>query len=292
MSTSHDRPIGPAAAPAVDVMEATTVPPMVPFDTVFRLVFAHSVRDLVRRRRLVFVAFAGLLPILLTALWRTHGMELFDAQTFFSNLVGTLYLSILVYLVGLAFGVPTIHDEVEGRTITYLLTRPISRIAVYAGRLAAVQVLAAVLLALSLVVCFMAIVIGNFGALNVEFMKVYANHVWIVLLATMVFTGLFAVFGVLFKRPLVWGVAYAFAWEGVVSKVPGQMQTWTLEFHVRNVMMRDREVQGSVMDFLRRLMMESAEVAPGVSVTVLVLALIAFSILGGVIFGRREYVVN
>jgi ABC-2 type transport system permease protein len=265
---------------------------MVPFGTVFQLVFAQAVRDLVRRRRLVFIAFAGLLPLLLTALWRSQGMELFDGSAFFSNLVGTLYLSILVYLVGLAFGVPTIHDEVEGRTITYLLTRPISRVAVYAGRLAAVQVIAAVLLALSLVLCFAFMVVGNFGVLDLEFVKQYVNHVWIVLLATMVFTGLFAIFGVVFKRPLVWGVAYAFAWEGVVSKIPGQMQTWTLEFHVRNVMMRDEDVQGSMIDFLRRMMVENPDVSPWVSTGLLLVALVAFSVIGGVIFGRREYVVN
>jgi len=271
---------------------ATVAPEMVPFGTVFRLVFVHALRDLVRRRRLVFIAFAGLLPLLLTVLWRAEGMEVFTAQAFFSNLVGTLYLSILIYLVGLAFGIPTIHDEVEGRTITYLLTRPISRVAVYSGRLAAVQVVAALILALSLVLCFVFIVAGNFGTLNTEFLQQYANHVWIVLLATMVFTGLFAVFGVLFQRPLTWGVAYAFAWEGVVSKVPGQMQTWTLEFHVRNVMMRDDDVQGSMIDFVRQLVLENPDVGPWTSVGILVFALIAFSVIGGLIFGRREYVVN
>ncbi|HKK71745.1 MAG TPA: ABC transporter permease [Candidatus Krumholzibacteria bacterium] len=268
------------------------IPAPVPFGTVFQLVFAQAVRDLVRRRRLLFIAFAGLAPLLLTLLWRNGATEVLDASAFFSNLVGTLYLSILVYLVGLAFGVPTIHDEVEGRTITYLLTRPISRVAVYAGRLAAVQVLAAVLLALSLVLCFAFMVVGDFGVVDVHFVKQYVNHVWIVLLATMVFTGLFAIFGVVFKRPLVWGVAYAFAWEGVVSKIPGQMQTWTLEFHVRNVMMRDEDVQGSMIEFLRQMMVENPDVSPWVSTGLLLVALVAFSIIGGLVFGRREYVVN
>lgn len=265
---------------------------MVPFTTVFRLVFTHGVKDLVRRRRLLFIGFAGLLPVLLSMLWRTQGMEAFGAAAFFSNLVGTVYLSFLVYLVGLAFGVTTIHDEIEGRTITYLLTRPIDRIAVYAGKLAAVQLMAAVLLALSLVVCFVVIVVGNFGALNTDFLQQYMNHVWIVLLATLVFTGLFAVFGVTFQRPLVWGVVYVFAWEGLVSKIPGRLQTWTLEFHVRNVMMRDDDVQGSVMDFLREMLVENPEVGAWTSVGILLAALVAFSVIGGVIFGRREYVVN
>ena len=70
------------------------------------------------------------------------------------------------------------------------------------------------------------------------------------------------------------------------------MQTWTLEFHVRNVMMRDDDVQGSMIDFLRRMMIENPDVSPWVSTGLLVVALVAFSIIGGLIFGRREYVVN
>ncbi len=269
-----------------------TIPAMVPSLDVFRLVFAASVRELIRRRRLVFIGLAGLLPLVLVAIWRGWGMDTFDASAVFSNLVGTVYLGGLVYLVGLAFGVPTIHDEVEGRTITYLFTRPVSKIAVYAGRLAAVQLLGGVVLASSLVVCFAVMVVGNTGALSVEFVKVYVNHVWLILLATVVLIGLFSIFGILFKKPLAWGFFYWVIWEGVVSKAPGRMQTWTLDFHLRNLMMRDEDVQSSVIQMLRDLLVESPEISPWTSFAVLIGALVAFVGVGGWIFARKQYVIN
>ncbi len=267
-------------------------PPMVPFGTVFRLVFAASARELLRRRRLVFLALACSLPLLLSLMWSLWGTEHFSADKFFTNLVSSLYLSALVYVVGLAFGVPTVHDEVEGRTLTYLLTRPISRIAVYAGRLAAVQLLAGSLLALSLVVCFGILVVGDPSALSVDFLKTYVNHVWVLLLATVVLTGLFSIFGTLFRRPLVWGIVYAFAWEGTVSKIPGQLQVWTLDFHFRNLMLRDADVQNDLLDVFRQLLSDQTDIAWWVSLIVLLVALVVFSWVGGWIFSQKEYVIN
>ena len=240
----------------------------------------------------MFIGRAGLLPLVLVGIWRGWGMDTFDATSVFSNLVGTVYLGGLVYLVGLAFGVPTVHDEVEGRTITYLFTRPVSKIAIYAGRLAAVQLLGGVVLAFSLVVCFAVMVVGNPGVISIDFVKVYVNHVWLILLATVVLIGLFSIFGVLFKKPLVWGFFYWVIWEGVVSKAPGRIQTWTLDFHLRNLMMRDDDVQSSVIQMLRDFLVENPNVSPWISLGVLVGALVAFVGIGGWIFARRQYVIN
>jgi ABC-2 type transport system permease protein len=267
-------------------------PPMVPFATVFQLVFVASVKELVRRRRLLFIGLAGALPLFFAVIWRVWGMDFIDVDQMLTSLVSSLYLSVLVYLVGIAFGVPTVHDEVEGRTLTYLLTRPVSRIAVYSGRLAAVQLLAGILLALSLVASFMVAVVGNEGVLSLELVKAYVNHVWVILLATVLMVGLFAVIGTLFRKPLVWSFMYAFAWEGVVSKVPGRLQTWTLDFHLRNLLLREDETQASLLDALRVLLVKEVEISAWVSMGVLLVALVGFSWLGGWIFSRREYVIQ
>jgi len=269
-----------------------TPPSEVAFGEVFRLVFAASTRELLRRRRLLFIGLACSLPLLLTFIWRMWGTEHFGAEQIFTNLVSSLYLSALVYVVGLAFGVPTVHDEVEGRTITYLFTRPVSKIAVYAGRLAAVQLLAGSLLALSLVVCFAVMTFGNFSAINLEFLKTYINHVWVILLATVVLTGLFAIFGTLFKRPLVWGFLYAFGWEGAVAKFPGKLQVWTLDFHFRNLMLREEDVQNNLLDAFRQLLTDQADIQWWISLVVLLVAMVAFTWIGGWVFSRREYVIN
>lgn len=281
-ATPVTSPVGPSTEP----------PAMVPFAEVYRLVFAASVKELVRRRRLVFIGLVCLLPLLVTLMWRTWGVGHFSAEVFFSNLVSLLYLQLLIYIVGLAFGVPTVHDEVDGRTITFLFTRPVSKVAIYAGRLSAVQLLAGSLLALSLVVCFGLMVVGNPGVLSIDFVEIYVNHVLIILFATIVLTGLFAIIGTLFSRPLVWGFLYAFGWEAVVAKVPGRLQTWTLDFHIRNLIMGEEDVQQGLLDAFRTLLTEEAAVSPWTSFLVLLVALVAFVLIGGWIFSRKEYVIN
>lgn len=273
-------------------MSPVRPPSTVPFATVFQLVFVASIRELVRRRRLVFIGLASLIPLFFTVVWRAWGTDFIDVEAMLTNLVSSLYLGVLVYLVGIAFGVPTVHDEVEGRTLTYLLTRPVSRIAVYAGRLAAVQLLAGILLALSLVVCFLFAVVGNSGALSLGLVQAYVNHVWVILLATVLMVGLFAIFGTLFRKPLVWSFLYAFGWEGIVAKVPGRLQTWTLDFHLRNLLLREEDVQASIVEGLRALIVENVEVSAFASFSILLLALVGFSLLGGWIFSRREYVIQ
>lgn len=273
-------------------MNPITPPRTVPFFDVFRLVFIASLLELVRRRRLVFIGLAGLIPLFFTWVWRAFGTDFLDVDGMLTNLVSTLYIGVLVYLVGIAFGVPTVHDEVEGRTLTYLLTRPISRIAVYSGRLAAVQLLAGSLLALSLVACFLFAVVGNPGALSLGLVQTYVNHVWVVLLATVLLVGLFGIFGTLFRKPLVWSFLYAFAWEGIVSKVPGRLHTWTLDFHLRNLLLRDETVQKSILDSLKGLYLPDVEVSAWTSLAILIVCLVGFSVLGGWIFSRREYVIQ
>lgn len=264
-------------------------PPLVPAPTVVGLVFRATLRELARRRRVLLMGLIALLPIALTLLWSSIGREHIPATAFFNNLVALLYLQVLVYLVGLAFGVPTLHDEIEGRTLTYLITRPLSRTAVYAGKLLAVQVLAAGMLALSLVGCFAIMVVGEPGLLTLDFLKLYANHVWVVLLGTACLTAIFAAFGTIAKRPLMLSLLYAFAWETAVSRVPGNLQTWTVSFHVRNLAINEADIERSLFDLVRQLLGKEVSVSGPESLAVLAGVLVVATLAGGWIFGRKEY---
>jgi hypothetical protein len=114
----------------------------------------------------------------------------------------------------------------------------------------------------------------------------------VILLATVLMVGLFSIVGTLFRKPLVWSFLYAFGWEGIVAKVPGRLQTWTLDYHLRNLMLREDDVQASLMEGLRALLVQDVHVSPWLSLAVLLLALVGFSLLGGWIFSRREYVIS
>lgn len=273
-------------------MAAGNVPAVLAAPLTTYLVFRVAIRELVRRRTLVFLGFLCLLPIAITLFWRTWGTDAVEADQFFTNLVALLYLKVLVYVVGLSFGIPTINSEVQGRTLTYLLTRPVNKIFVYAGRLLAVQLTAGGLLAASLVGCFAIIVAGNFDTVSVEFLKTYLNHVLIVLLATVCVTAVGGIFGTALRRPELFAIGFVFVWDIPVSTFVGKLKAWTLQFHFNNLLLSDDNVQEILLDAFRALLSDDFAVAGWVSAVVLVFVLVGSMLLGGWIFSRKEYVIS
>lgn len=260
--------------------------------TTMGLVYVAAVRELVRRKRLVFLGMAGALPLLLAIVWRTHWSANMPAIDFFTNVGGLVYLKALVFLVSLFFGVPAIHDEIEGRTITYLFTRPLPRGAVYAGRLMAVSTVSGLVLAGSLALCFLIMVVGNFEAFSLDFAEIYTNYFLVVLLAVFAYTAIFALLGTALKRPLIWGVLYIFAWESTISSVPLRLQMWTLEWHLRNLVVSRDDVQKTLTDFVQNLLSVEYSLPAWQSLLVVFGVTVAVTLLGGWIFSRKEYVIN
>jgi ABC-type transport system involved in multi-copper enzyme maturation permease subunit len=256
------------------------------------LVYVAAVKELVRRRRLVFLGLAVAFPLILTLIWRLYGTEHLGPTRFFANVGGLIYLKALVYLVSLFFGIPTIYDEIEGRTLTYLTTRPLNRGAVYAGRLLAVQSVAGLLLAGSLALCFLFMVAGNLSALSLEFIKIYTNYFLVVLLAVFCYASVFALMGTALKKPLVWGILYIFAWESTVSAAPIRLQMYTFEWHLRNLVVSREDVQKSLMDFVSALLSVEFTLPAWASLLILIAATTALMALGGWIFGRKEYLLS
>ena len=272
-------------------MSQPPVPSVLPSLPVITLIFRATVREMLRRKILIFLGLLCSIPLILTIIWRMVGSDL-GAEAFFTNLTSGLYLGVLVYVVGLAFGIPTIHSEVEGRTITYLLTRPIRKQDIYIGRLLAVQLTAGGLLAASLVGCFALMVFGNFGVLSVDFIKAYLNHVIIVLVATVCVTAVCAVVGTALKRPVVWGLLWAFGWEQVISNFAGRLPNFTISYHIRNLFMGDTDVRQNLVGALRELLASGQQTDPWMSVVALGIFLVAAVWAGSTLFARREYVIN
>lgn len=273
-------------------MSVMSAPRTVPGPVVVGLVFGASMREMLRRKTFVFLFLVCAIPLILTWFWRMWGMDTFDADEVFTNLVSGLYLQIFVYVVALAFGIPTVHSEIEGRTITYLFTRPVDKLWIYAGRLLSVQLTAGLVLAASLVVCFAVMTVGNFEALTVDFIKAYLNHVVLVLAATVCATGICAILGTAFKKPIGWAIVWAFGWEVTVGKLPSTLSHYTINFHVRNLLLDDEDVVNQLMGFLRDLLAREVEVSALASSAALLAFFVGATLIGGAIFSRKEYVIS
>src|SRR6185436_5945819 len=127
------------------------------------------------------------------------------------GVIVTAYVRFLVPLAALFYATALIADEVEGRTLTYLLTRPIPRASILLGKFAAYLVTGLALAWPALLGTFFLLVTAR-GDLSASVPDLFRDA-GVVALTLLSYGALFALMGVFLRRPLVPGLLFIFAWE-------------------------------------------------------------------------------
>jgi ABC-type transport system involved in multi-copper enzyme maturation permease subunit len=246
--------------------------------------FAAGVRAVLRlslaggawmRRSLLVAALLGL-PVVLGLLVHWLGPSPRPSPTMgaglFDQVITYYYLLAALPLVALFSAGSLIADELEGRTITYLFTRPVSRASILCGKLAS-YALAALTFALPAIVLSFLVLLSLDGLAAIgEHAGDLARALGVTVLALLAYGSLFALAGILFRRPLVLGIGL-FAWERLVSWLgPGQLSRLTLSTHLGALL----EPQPPV----------------AMSLAILLTATLVFVLAAAFIFARREYVLD
>jgi ABC-type transport system involved in multi-copper enzyme maturation permease subunit len=189
-----------------------------------------------------------------------------------------LYLGFLLPLFNLAFASGAVGADREGRTLVWLLTRPLPRWAIYLAKF--VGVLPWCLL---ISVVGFAILCSAGGQLG---RSAFATYWPAVGMGSVGFAALFQLVGAVFRRPAVLGLVYIFFFETLVANLPGSLKQLSLNYYVRSLMYN--EASG----VSRATATESLDVyAPADSTTswvMLALAAAALTGLGMWLFSRAE----
>ena len=78
-------------------------------------------------------------------------------------------------IVAMAVGISAMGEQVEDGTIVYTWTRPCAAAPIYLGRRAGRPDRGAGILSLSLVLCFLVMMMGGLGVDHLEFLKLYLD---------------------------------------------------------------------------------------------------------------------
>lgn len=279
MTTSSTAASSPLPPPPVSSFPAAMV------------IAGYAFREMVRRRRLLALGVLMVLPaLLLIAVRMLHG-GILEPAGLFSLLLGDFLIPFLIPVVAMAFGASAIGEPIEDGTLVYYWTRPIRRQALYLGRVVAAQLVAAGLIILSEALCFATLAFGGFGPVTWEFVRLYLAGGAVAVLGTAVYTALFACFGTGFKRPLVASLVFVLVWEPLVAGIPQRIQEWTIRFHLRNLITWPEtpatDLRGILAGMFNRAL-SRPEVPDLRSILVLVAVVVAASLIGIFLLGRRE----
>ena len=189
----------------------------------------------------------------------------------------SIVVSILIPLWSLSFATEGLGGEREGRTLVWLLTRPLPRAAIYLAKFVALLPWClAINLIGFLVICLAA---GDAGRLAFRLF-------WpAVLMGTLAFSALFHFFSAWARRPTVVGLVYAFFLEVLLGDMPGLMKRASISFYVRCLMFDAAEHTGLTPDRPSMYLPVDGQTAW----TVLISATVSLLIAGTYVFSRREY---
>ena len=212
MSTTAAGPAGPRLQAAPPVQSGIYHP------TVGRLTYRAL---LGRRRALLLFTLPLLLLVIVSAVRALAGQD--DGVT--ANLLRGFALSAMVPLIGVIAGTGAIGPEIDDGAIVYLLAKPIKRSTIVSTKLLVAIGVSIVFSALPTLLAGL-ILDGNGQHLAVAFAAAAAA-------ASVAYSAIFLMLGVLTRHAVVVGLVYALVWEGVIGNVvPGartlSVQQWSL----------------------------------------------------------------
>jgi ABC-2 type transport system permease protein len=277
----------PAPAPETPASPRDVARPL-PFLQAARGVFDLALEGMVWSRRSVLMAVLLGLPIAFGLLYRLVLAGRIGARMSGFQLYGVVivfyYVRNILPLAALFYATSLIADEVEGKTLTYLLTRPIRRSAILAGKFAAYLVtMLSLSLPATLLTFFLLTTATGLTGMG-RYIPDLFRDIGVVGLAVVSYGALFCLMGVLLKRPLIPGLLFVFLWE-LLANLPGYLPRFTLTAYLRSLTAHQPVDEGMSEVFMQVLPAWQCLATLGV-LTTLFLAAAAW------IFSRREYVIE
>ena len=260
----------------------------VPFARAARAVFDLTLEGMVwSRRSLLMAALLGL-PIVVAIVYRAflaaQIQQRLTAFDLYGYIVVFWYLRNVLPLVALFYATALVADEVEGRTLTYLLTRPVRREAILAGKFVA-YVATTLSMALPAVVVTFFVLLTARGRTSLGgAVPDLLRDVGVLALALIAYGALFTLMGVLLKRPVIPGLHFLVVWE-LLANLPGYLPRFTLTAYLRSLV-RHRPAEEGISEIFGQVLPAALCLEALAGVVLVCLAAAAW------IFSTREYVMD
>jgi ABC-2 type transport system permease protein len=203
-------------------------------------VFDLSVGHMLWSRRTIFMALVVGLPVVVSIVLRV--LVALDVPVLrppatgpvvFGMMFWGFFVRFAVPVLAVFYGTALIADEVDDKTITYLLTRPVPRSSVLLGKYLAYLV-STVAVVLPAVVLMWLLIVPIHGSLATSFPDLAAD-LGILVVGLAAYGALFALVGATLRRPLVFGLLFVFGWETLTMALPGYLRQLTVAHYLQGL---------------------------------------------------------
>jgi len=238
-----------------------------------------------KARRTKFFFLFSQLPVAVALVIRLNA--LFSGRTsltglyVFTNIIMFFYLQMIILVLALFYGTSVVSEEVEGRTLPYLTTRPLPKSAIVLGKYAAYTGIAAGMTSLGVVLSFLLL---NFDRPAAAL--ALPTYLGVLVFGLVSYGALFTLFGSALKRSIFFGLLFSFGWENVIQYFPGSTQRLAIVHYLKSFLPAPPPGRFAFLTFR----LESTP--PGWSLLILGLVTLACLALAGLVFSKKEYILE
>ena len=180
-------------------------------------IFFLSIRQFVGGKAARAVFALGMIPALFSVIYRFEP-EMADPRRFLDDIILQVMLPSVLPLAALILATGAIGDEIEDRTLPYLVLKPISRFRIVLEKLLASAVVSIPIIAIGGIVSWF-LVFTDAGGDDMDVL-------WAILAATAVgvllYTAVFQLISLLIRRAILASIIYSLVWESVLGRfIPG-----------------------------------------------------------------------
>lgn len=258
--------------------------------------FKFFVKNSINSRRTIWMGVMALVPVLfaviivlLNPLISEQGIKV---SSLFPQVSVFLYIHFLLPLTAIFVGTAVIGDEVDGGTLPYLLTRPISRKSIVISKLLSGAVVTGILFIISVALTFIILKQENGFSGLIKDLDIYLGTIAIMFLGLVVYLPLFCLMGGILKRPVLLGLFFTFGWESTVSFLPGNIKYFSVSHYLHILAKRLYDNQFTTSDprrALLNLLFRSQEISSETAILILLAAACIFIVLSASLLYIKEY---
>lgn len=190
--------------------------------------FRSAIKDLLRIKRLVAALVLIAIPTTIALIWRFAAPRRFEPEVVYNTLAAGVILGFVLVIMAVVFGTGILSQEIEQKTIIYLLTRPVPR-----WRILLMKFIAAVLaITVTAWLASVALALVTFGPSGLGSARL-GRDLLILPVGALAYGAVFLLLATLLNRPLMYGLLFAFGWESWVPNMPGNFQKVSLMSYLR-----------------------------------------------------------
>lgn len=231
-------------------------------------------------------ALLGLVPVVLAVVVRiVMPGRSGDVMAVFTEILMVFFLQFYIVILSLFFGTSIVAEEIEGRTLPYLITRPLTKPGIIVGKFGAYALLMALMVTVNLALSYF--IMNGYRLGEASLYLTFMRYAGVLGLGVLAYTAFFVFLGAVLKRAILVGLVFGFGWENVIQYFPGSTQKFSLVHYLKSLLPYRPAPGGK--SYLSLLLFRLEPTTPAVSILTLAAVTAVLLALACWIFRTKEY---